>query len=168
MQRHAAILSQYYPHFPHASFFVAGIVEQLIRMLMDREAGWHSKVEVLPILQVLYFLHLPLIDDSLETKVMDCVSSLLIDSQVEVRDAAAVTLTGLIRCSQGNSIHSLLGNLRKSLEEVPSLKKKRTRQAEVSDQAKRDMESSLIRKHSIVLGLSSIVLAFPVRVFSLT
>lgn len=160
MQKHAVILAQYYPHFPHAPFFVETVILQLIGMLLDAEAGWHAKIQVLTIIQVLYYLNLPLMSVSMELKVMDCLSELLNDSQVEVRDSAAVTLSGLIRCSQRKSINSILEKLRNSLAELPSVKRKPRSNTSEMDTA--PLDTALIKKHSIILGLSSIVLAFPV------
>jgi proteasome activator subunit 4 len=162
MQKHATILAQYYPHFPHAPFFVTGIIKQLIGMLLHPDAGWHSKVQVLPILQVLYYLHLPLMDASIESSVMDCLSTLLNDAQVEVRAAAAVTLSGLIRCSGRKSIEGLLATFRARLKGLPSVNRRvRAASVERGESVSR-LDGDVVRKHSVVLGLSSIVLAFPV------
>lgn len=132
------------------------VLDQLIGMLANPESGWHAKVQVLPMLQVLYFLHLPLIEEPLEARVMACLSALLHDAQVEVRQGAAVTLSGLIRCSQRKSINTLLTAFRATLAALPSIKK---RQRGSDDEG---YAAALLKKHSVILGLSSVVLAFPV------
>jgi proteasome activator subunit 4 len=148
LQKHATLLSQYYPHFPHASFFVPGIIDLLIEMMGT--GTWHAKIQVLPVLQVLYYLHLPAIDAGVELRVMDCLYTLLGDVQVEVRSAAGVTLSGLIRCGKGGGIDVLLKRWRGELKGLKGV-------------GRGDVEG-VRRKHGVVLGLGSCILAFPYEV----
>lgn len=44
---------------------------------------------VLTIVQIIFFKHLPLLDDDVVLKVMDCICELLESSQLEIRQCAS-------------------------------------------------------------------------------
>jgi len=59
-------------------------VDQLIGLLKQSETSWRVRAKVLPVLQVFYFRHLFQLDSATMIRVMDVVSELLLDSQIEV------------------------------------------------------------------------------------
>lgn len=64
---------------------------------------------------VFYFHHLYFLDDDLVSQLVDQLCDLLRDPKIEVREAAASTLSGIIRCSQRSAINSLINRFMKVL-----------------------------------------------------
>ncbi|KAI9330364.1 hypothetical protein DFJ73DRAFT_858866 [Zopfochytrium polystomum] len=128
-------------------------------------SNWHVKVKVLPAVQVLYFYHLNLMSEALRSRVLDTVAGALIDPQIEVRQLASVTLSGLIRCSERKSIADLKAKFSKTLRQTAAAKKKtasgKAGSNSSSPAASPGQPSTLVKRHSAVLGLSALVLAFP-------
>ncbi|KAL2915214.1 Proteasome activator BLM10 [Polyrhizophydium stewartii] len=172
LQERAAQIAQTYPLLHHHSALAARVVEQLLGLLDPPATSdanrWHVKVRVLPVLQVLFFRHLHLLHDELVAKVLRTVASLLADRQVEVRQLASVTLSGLVRCSpRAETIAALEADFRKTLSatarQVTSTRGRA--QATLSSQPQAtDQVGSLVKRHSAVLGLAALVLAFPYQV----
>jgi len=108
------------------------------------------------ILQVFYFHHLHLMTRDTAVLVMESVSELLSDPQIEVRQLASVTLAGLIRCSQRDAIDTLRRDFEEQLESSKLPKGKAKASSLPSD--------LIIRRHAAILGLSALVEAFPYEV----
>lgn len=86
------------PNIPHRQGEDAEFIAALIRI--GRNAtSWHQRLRILINIQVIYFRRLFLMSEEQQQKMFDCVSSMLSDTQLEVRMGAATTLSGMIRCS---------------------------------------------------------------------
>ena len=118
LQASAKTVLSIYPNVLHPTSIIPKSLDILISALSvnlqhadltsdAKQNLWRLKIEILPILQVFFFRHLHLIQPSALVKVMDMVTILLKDEQVEVRTLASVTLSGLIQCSQRSSVLSL-------------------------------------------------------------
>ncbi|CAG8434329.1 1354_t:CDS:10 [Diversispora eburnea] len=147
--------------FPYPPDMVDSMIEKFIEILTETPS-WHVRVKALPVLQVFFFKHLFMLSEEKMIKVMDVVSGKLKDSQIEVRQLAAVTLSGLIRCSQRDAIASLKNQFTRLLDtKIPP--RKRTGQAPRATLPPGFQEAVLAR-HAGVLGLSCLIDAFPYEV----
>ncbi|KAI9193627.1 uncharacterized protein BJ171DRAFT_249708 [Polychytrium aggregatum] len=170
LQEQAAQLTQMFAHLPYPSQRVPEMIKHLTQLLVQPrgDAGseavhpvgavsWHIKVRALPMLQVFYFKHLFLMRPEAVAMVMEAIYELLMDHQVEVRQLASVTLSGLIRCSQRDAIVDIKARFDRLLDiKLPS----RQRGAP----APPGFAEAVLRRHSAVLGLSGLVQAFPYEV----
>ncbi|GAA5990546.1 hypothetical protein JCM10908_003124 [Rhodotorula pacifica] len=127
--------------------------------LLRRSSSWRVRLDVLLPLQVFYFHHLFFLDDDLVSQLVDQLCDLLRDPKIEVREAAASTLSGIIRCSQRSSINSLINRFMKVLRTTKIPKRRDAQGNEVAG-----YQEALVAAHSAVLGISSIIKAFPYEV----
>ncbi|KAI7863239.1 hypothetical protein BDF14DRAFT_1734412 [Spinellus fusiger] len=140
---------------------VLPIIDQFM-VILKTSPNWHSKVRALPALQIFFFKHLFSMTHDQILSIMQVVSEMLLDPQIEVRQMAAVTLGGLVRCSQREAIASLRQHFSTLLEtHLP----KRKRDA-VTGKAivPVGFDTAMLRKHAGALGLSCLVNAFPYEV----
>ncbi|KAJ3341432.1 hypothetical protein HDU93_004833 [Gonapodya sp. JEL0774] len=116
--------------------------------------SWHIRSRTLPVLQVIVFRQLNLLDVDQVNEVMNAVSALLEDIQLEVRSLAAVTLSGILRLITASSIEMLEQKFTATLKrtDIPR------------GRSGNPPPGRLVERHAAVLGLSSIVQAFPYTV----
>jgi proteasome activator subunit 4 len=111
LQQSVTAILAVYPIAPHPPRLIPTILDLLLSKLGSSdgttETKWHMKIKLLPILQVFYFRHLHLISADVALRVLETTAALLENPQIEVRNLAAVTLSGLIRCSQRDAINML-------------------------------------------------------------
>lgn len=129
-------------------------------------ASWHQRLRALINLQVVYFRRLFLSGPSQRKLLFDAVGDMLADPQLEVRDSAAVTLAGMIRCSPANIRNPIIDSLKKrfkdQLKANPMPKRKRLVAAgETGRDTPIDTQHQIIRRHAAVLGLGALIKAFP-------
>jgi len=126
------------------------LAQNVLQTLLQRLAtsNWHQQLRILPMIQVLYFNHLFTLPKPLSSDIVMAVSILLSATQVEVRELAATTLSGLVRCSGPETTRTLLTHFEQSLR--PNLKNK--------------APDAVLKRHAAVLGLSALVQAFPYEV----
>ncbi|KAI8616672.1 hypothetical protein BC830DRAFT_1117031 [Chytriomyces sp. MP71] len=141
------------------------VLTQVIDILAA-EPKWQVKVKLIPLIQILFFRNLPLLTAAVKSRVLDMVTILLEDTQVEVRTLAGVTLSGLIRCSERDSISALKAKFEAILKATKAAKKKTTLppRPDLSPAAASRPHPLLLKRHASVIGLSSLVLAFPYEV----
>ncbi|GAA5854935.1 hypothetical protein JCM8547_004128 [Rhodosporidiobolus lusitaniae] len=134
------------------------LMKQFISLLRD-STSWRIRLDVLLPLQVFYYHHLFFLDDEIVSELMDQLCLLLRDPKVEVREATANTLSGIVRCSQRSAIASLIKNFRETLRSTKLPKRRDASGKEVEG-----YQETLVKAHSAVLGISSLVRAFPFEV----
>jgi hypothetical protein len=138
------------------------MVETGLNHLLDTISttpSWHIKMRILPVLQIYFFKHLFYISSELKDKVIQLLAHTLQDSRIEVRQLANETLSGIIRCSSRESIEHLKNYFEELLKEkLPKKSKKNTTK---NLEEKPEYNKILIKRHAGVLGLSSLVQAFP-------
>jgi len=116
--------------------------------------SWRIRLSVLPVLQVFYFRNLLNMSDATVERVLDVLLQCLRDENVEVRETAAKTLSGVIRCSQRQSIIPLQQRFSKL-----------ARRTKLPKRQEKEAFSNAIRTlHSAVLGLCALVDAYPYSV----
>ncbi|KAI8099232.1 uncharacterized protein BX664DRAFT_272366 [Halteromyces radiatus] len=141
---------------------IPGLVDQLINTLIT-STSWHIRIRTLPVLQVFFFKHIFAMDlDQQVVRIMQAVGTLLLDSQIEVRTMAGVTLGGLVRCSQRGAIDSLRERYTALLEQTKLPKRHRNERGKLIEPE--GFREALLQKHAGVLGLSCLVNAFPYEV----
>ncbi|KAH8929547.1 hypothetical protein BT69DRAFT_1292546 [Atractiella rhizophila] len=102
----------------------------------------------------LYFHNLFLIDDTSVQEIMDLLWELLRDPKIEVREAAATSLSGIVRCSQRQAILMLRERFMAIVKKV-KLPARRTAPG---------YQDLFIMAHSGVLGCAALIDAFPYEV----
>lgn len=146
-----------YPNFLQDPIQLENILHTLSELCQNStsESNWHVKTRVLPVIQVLYFRHLYLLSAKSKKEVMDLLYILIRDSQVEVRKLASITLSGLVQCSERKEIESMIVRFRKLVSESHMPKRKS------SEPVTPSYSDLLGKRHAGILGLCSLVLAFP-------
>ncbi|OZJ03795.1 hypothetical protein BZG36_03001 [Bifiguratus adelaidae] len=135
---------------------------QNFTQIISHHSNWHVRVKALPIVQVFFFKHLFLMESKEVISIMDAVGAMLLDSQIEVRQLAAVTLSGLIRCSQREAIAQLISRFRDLADtQIPQRNRK---DSSVRAATPAGFQTAVLRRHAGVLGLSCLVDAFPYEV----
>ncbi|KAJ1556307.1 hypothetical protein HK405_002861, partial [Cladochytrium tenue] len=122
-------------------------------------SNWHVKVKALPLLQIIFFNQLHQMSPAQHQRILMGVAAVLGDSQVEVRQLAADTLAGLVRCSGRGAVDSLRAKFEGVLDSSSGAGRRRIR----VDPAQSDgsAAAAVAQRHGAVLGLSALILAFP-------
>lgn len=143
---------------------VAPVLATLVQAAQD--GSWHVRRRVLRYLQVMLFRNL--FTASAEP-VLELLMRLLRDEQVEVRDLASETLSGMVRCGMVTTEQLLPGFLELSQTAIRKRPRRRLRSAEgqpVAEPPRLTEEDRLatVARHSGLLGLQAVVHAFPYSV----
>ncbi|KAF9110857.1 hypothetical protein BGX27_005774 [Mortierella sp. AM989] len=147
--------------FQYPANLVSEVVDIFCKILKE-STSWHIRNNVLPVVQIFFYTNLFSMDVDMMVKVMDAVSSMLLDPQIEVRQLAASTLSGIVRCSQRDATKKLISHFKELLESTPlPARSKRDRSAPKEASQLEGYSDALIKRHGGVLGLSSLLGAFP-------
>uniref|UniRef100_A0A8C6U8T4 Proteasome activator subunit 4b n=1 Tax=Neogobius melanostomus TaxID=47308 RepID=A0A8C6U8T4_9GOBI len=129
-------------------------IPSVLAMLINR--SWHARFSVLTYLQIMVFYNLFMLL-SLPAEVLRIralVMQLLLDEQLEVRDMAGTTLSGLLQCQffpLDCSLHT----------ELQTLSQTRVPKARGETNSGSFFVADLVRRHAGVLGLSACILSSP-------
>ena len=69
--------------YPYPPDMVPVMIDKFVEILTE-SSSWHVRVKALPVLQVFFFKHLFMLSKEKTDKVMDVVSGMLKDNQIEV------------------------------------------------------------------------------------
>ena len=186
----ASATLKYIGNAPFAPELIPGMVEAIEKIGTERRQ-WHHRLRILMVIQVFYYRQLFVLSKSDRKRLFDVVIVLLNDSQLEVREAASATLSGMVQCTkfdEKNLVLPLLQKFRTGILMNPMPKKRapggsgsgistpqlngintpyrsgfNTPDGLDNLRLNKDAET-LIRRHAAVLGLSSIITAFPYEV----
>jgi len=160
------------PNIPHRIGEDAELIAALIR-IGTISPLWHQRLRVLINMQVLYFRRLFLISHEHQMNILDCVASMLEDSQLEVRLGASTTLSGMIRCSpaalRSKIVQDFNKKFTKMLLDSPLPKRPRNGISGVStpntgtSTPTPEHNKLVLNRHAAVLGLGALVQAFPYK-----
>ncbi|KAJ7327817.1 Proteasome activator complex subunit 4 [Desmophyllum pertusum] len=119
---------------------------------------WHPRRSVLEYLQVMIFANIFAITSNPQfvLDVKDLVLSLLGDEQLEVREMAAATFSGLVHYG----FFQLDDELQKQFTKMANTKLKKKKKGVIAANGLNN-DAALIHRHAGVLGLASCVQAFP-------
>ena len=155
------------PNIPHRIGEDAELIGALIR-IGTASPLWHQRLRVLINMQVIYFRRLFLISPEHQQRLLDCVATMLEDSQLEVRLGASTTLSGMIRCSpaalRSKAVQVFNQKFSKMLLNSPLPKKLRNASSEPSTGTSTptpEQSKLVLTRHASVLGLGALVQAFP-------
>ncbi|PWN54156.1 hypothetical protein IE53DRAFT_24314 [Violaceomyces palustris] len=139
--------------YPFTSEYVEQMVSQLLNITRSATESWRTRLDSLPILQVFYFQNLFYLDSKIVQQIVELLFDLLRDKHLEVREMAATTLSGIVRCSQRRMIKALKERFTRTVASTKLPK----RGAEGFDE-------KLVTLHSGILGASALLAAFPYEV----
>lgn len=155
------------PNIPHRIGEDAELINALIR-IGTTSPLWHQRLRVLINMQVIYFRRLFLISPENQQRLLDCVATMLEDTQLEVRLGASTTLSGMIRCSptalRSKVVQVFNKKFSKMLLKSPLPKKLRNALSEPSTGTSTptpEQSKLVLTRHASVLGLGALVQAFP-------
>ena len=153
-----------YRHLPNVPFqgvedveFIKGLIR-----IGKTAASWHQRLRALVNMQVIYFRRIFLTEEAQRDLLFTAVSDMLCDSQLEVRSCASTTLAGMIRCSPSRVRNPMIVQLKQRFEEElqrnPMPKRGRH---PAGTETPVDVHKQITRRHAAVLGLGSLIEAFP-------
>ena len=159
------------PNIPHRLGEDTDLIDVLIR-IGRTSSSWHQRLRVMINMQIIFFRRLFLLSNENRQKLFDCVASMLEDTQHEVRAGASATLSGMIRCSPVDLRDRMVGQLRdrftKMLVDHPLPKKPKSVISGLSSARTTgtntptpEQQRLVIVRHAAVLGLGSLIQAFP-------
>ncbi|PWZ00606.1 hypothetical protein BCV70DRAFT_199880 [Testicularia cyperi] len=139
--------------YPFTSEYAGQLVNALLEVTRSSVDSWRARLDALPILQVVYFQNLFYLDESLVRSITELLLELLRDRHLEVREMAATTLSGIVRCSQRRMIKTLKDRFTRTVVRTVLPKRGTT-----------DYDEQLLTLHSGILGASALLAAFPYEV----
>ncbi|TIA90807.1 hypothetical protein E3P99_01381 [Wallemia hederae] len=134
--------------------------EPVVRTLLDvvgSSTRYRVRLHVLPITAVFYFFQLPHISQSTIMGVMEELYKLLRDQNIEVRERAAETLSGIVRCSQRSYTLDLKKRFTNTVAAHSVLPRRRLENGDVNV----DYAPAVLKLHSGILGICALINAFP-------
>ncbi|KAG0355172.1 hypothetical protein BGZ54_001264, partial [Gamsiella multidivaricata] len=146
--------------FVYPATMVPEMVDMFCKILKE-STSWHVRNNVLPVVQIFFYTNLFSMDVNMMVKVMDAVSGMLLDPQIEVRQLAASTLSGIVRCSQRDAIQKLIPHFKELLLSTPLPSRKKRDPSGAKGPLPEGYSDALVKRHAGVLGLSSLLEAFP-------
>jgi proteasome activator subunit 4 len=144
LQTMSASFCNLYSSLLQTSDIILPSVTQIV-LVLKSPCEWQRKIRVLNFLQAFFFRNFPLLSAELKKNLLTALSDLLENANLEVRNLASISLSGLIRCCERHDIIVYLDYF--------SQKLKLNTQSE-----------TLIKRHGAVLGLSALVQAFPYEI----
>ena len=155
------------PNIPHRIGEDAELIDALIR-IGTTSTLWHQRLRVLINMQVIYFRRIFLISSVHQLRLLNCVATMLEDTQLEVRLGASTTLSGMIRCSPAALRAKVVQMFNKKFSEMllnsplPYKPKGISSGPDTRTNTPTPEQSKLIlTRHASVLGLGALVQAFP-------
>lgn len=166
LQSLAYLVFRHLPNIPHRQGEDKAFVASLVKI--GRQAqSWHQRLRILINIQVIYFRSLFLLPEQQAEDLFKCVREMLHDVQLEVRQGAALTLSGMVKCSPVDFRNKKVEDLRKHFTNLlikNPLPKQRNRDGpkeESTSGASQEQNKLVLTRHAAVLGLGALVQAFP-------
>ncbi|CAN6654883.1 proteasome activator Blm10p [Trichomonascus vanleenenianus] len=136
---------------------IQSMIDTIVATALNTQTSWHQRISLLSLIQAFFFRQLFMMTNAQRSQLIDATVAMTEDSQLEVRTLAAETLAGLIRCSASKQQHILVTSLTERFFKIlkdtaPSSKRKRGQAVD---------QQQLVKRHAAVLGLGSLVSAFP-------
>ncbi|KAG5356294.1 Proteasome activator BLM10 [Yarrowia sp. B02] len=135
---------------------VVSSIESVVSHVSHRK----QKLALIQFLQVFFFRHQFVMTQQHRARILATVTELMHDKEVEIRSAASKALSGILRClpekERDSQVHHLHVTFRELLVKNPA---KRVKAVSREDKASRDQLAAT--RHTAVLGLGTIINAFP-------
>ena len=162
LQALAYLVFRHLPNIPHRSEEDTAFIESLIQ-IGKTSTSWHQRLRVLINIQVIFFRQLFVTKQTQAQSLLDCVTDMLHDVQIEVRAGAAQTISGMIRCSptafRERTVCALIKHFNKLLIDNPL--PRRAKLAGPSGTPTPEQNKVVLNRHAAALGLGALVQAFP-------
>jgi len=134
--------------------------KELINPLIDAffvavksSPSWRLRLRALPLLQIFYFRLAALITESKVLEIMEMICWCLDDENIEVREMAATTLSGILRLSPRHSIITLKNRFVRLLDNTS-----------LPNKSSPDYPLALRKLHAAILGICAIIDSYPYSV----
>ncbi|TPX58023.1 hypothetical protein PhCBS80983_g03421 [Powellomyces hirtus] len=153
LQQAAQMCARSYAASPHPPAETHAVTTMLLNATQTKNTTqrWQLRHRTLPLLQIFYFRSIFTMQPATSTLVVNQIATqLLADPNLEVRNLASTTLSGLVRCSNRDAISDLKTQFLTTLQAFTP-KRKGVKQE----------PADMVRKHAAVLGLAALVQAFP-------
>ncbi|KAF2860630.1 hypothetical protein K470DRAFT_216576 [Piedraia hortae CBS 480.64] len=156
------------PNVPHrpkeGEIFASALIK-----IGQESSSWHQRLRVLINIQVLYFRNLFLMSESQAKELFACVRGMLHDTQHEVRQGAAATLSGMVKCSSSDVRNAIISDLKGYCTDLlvqnplprPIKRNGAIRQSSGASTPTPETNKLMLTRHAAVLGLGALVQAFP-------
>ncbi|KAI8915629.1 hypothetical protein EDD86DRAFT_186399 [Gorgonomyces haynaldii] len=148
LQTMAGEIMKLYCNVVYTSWTVGKAVDKFVQ-LMRQDMDWQRKNRCLNMIQVFFFRNLGLLSQEMQDALFEAVLERLFEPQLEVRQLAGMTISGMVRCSK-RQVNDLVDRFTFILSKTRITKDKN--------------QTILIERHGAVLGLAAILLAFPYQV----
>ena len=132
-------------------------VDSLLR-IGQAGSAWHQRLRILLLIQAIYFRQLFLMPSERQLALVDCVSGMLEDLQLEVRLGASFTLSTMIRCSPLKLRQQVIDKLKAQYTSM-LLKNQLPRKKQGTPTP--EHSNIVLKRHAAVLGLGGLIQAFP-------
>ncbi|SPO23145.1 related to BLM10 - proteasome activator subunit [Ustilago trichophora] len=139
--------------YPFTSEYAGRLIDTLLHVTRSSVDSWRARLDSLPVLQVIYFQNLFYLNEKLINSIVELLLELLSDKHLEVREMAATTLSGIVRCSQRRLIKTLKNRFTKTVATTM-----------VPRRGEAEYDQLLLKLHSGILGASALLAAFPYEV----
>ncbi|KAH9947705.1 ARM repeat-containing protein [Amylocystis lapponica] len=130
-----------------------GVIMDIFISAIKSTTSWRIRVNALPTLIVFFYRNLMGMSSGAISKLMDVLLECLSDENVEVREMASKMLSGVVRCSQRQSIVMLK-------DHFVSL----ARKTKIPNRQDPTYAESLRSLHSAILGVCALIESFPYSV----
>uniref|UniRef100_A0A8C3XZU5 Proteasome activator subunit 4 n=1 Tax=Catharus ustulatus TaxID=91951 RepID=A0A8C3XZU5_CATUS len=124
-----------------------------------RSNSWHARYTILTYLQTMVFYNLFIFLNNSEAvnDIRWLVIKLLEDEQLEVREMAATTLSGLLQCN----FLTMDGPMQTHFEQLCKMRLPKKRKRDLASMGDTIPSGDLVKRHAGVLGLSACILSSP-------
>ncbi|KAG8823710.1 hypothetical protein FRC18_010687 [Serendipita sp. 400] len=112
--------------------------------------SWRIRLKALPLLQVFYFRQMSLISEVRVIQILEVICTCLDDENIVVREMAATTLSGILRCSPRQSVITLKERFRRL-----------ARKTKLPPRDDPKYPIALRTLHSAILGIGALLDAYP-------
>ncbi|KAL5535214.1 BLM3_1 [Sanghuangporus sanghuang] len=132
------------------------LIDPLIDTIFDAiktSQSWRVRLKALPLLQIFYFRQLVLIPEAKVLEMLEVICRCLDDENIEVREMAATTLSGIIRVSPRHGVITLKDRFVRLINsnELPA-------------RSSPAYTFALRKRHAAILGICALIDSFPYTV----
>ncbi|KAF9568562.1 hypothetical protein CPC08DRAFT_679680 [Agrocybe pediades] len=131
---------------------ISGILDAIFDAIQT-SPSWRVRLKALPLVQVFYFRHIPLISEIKIVQMLEVLCRCLDDEIVEVREMAAITLSGILRLSPRRSVITLKARFLRLLNN-----------SHIPSKQDPDYNKSIRQRHAAILGICALVESYPYTV----
>ncbi|PVF98837.1 hypothetical protein CPB86DRAFT_757643 [Serendipita vermifera] len=121
-----------------------------IFQVIEETPSWRIRLKALPLLQVFYFRQMQLLSDVRVVQILEVVCKCLDDENISVRETAATTLSGILRCSPRQSVITLKDRFQRL-----------ARKTKIPPRDDPNYQASIRTLHSAILGIGALLDAYP-------